>query len=62
MNDDELFTRMLYNGVVAMGMSPDDFWGMPIGLFLDLWTCHRQCLGLEKPRVSYSIDDLPSWV
>jgi hypothetical protein len=41
-----------------MGMTPDDFWLMPIGQFLDLWTCHKQWLGMEKPRRQATIDDV----
>jgi hypothetical protein len=48
---------MFYNAVVAMGMRPDDFWNLPIGLYLDLWTCHRQYLGWEKPQQYATIDD-----
>jgi hypothetical protein len=36
-NDAELFTRLYYYGTVQMGMSAEDYWIMPIGLFLDLW-------------------------
>ena len=56
--DAEVFTRLYYYGTVQMGMSPDDFWLMPIGLFLDLWTCHKQFLGIEKPRKNWRIDDI----
>jgi len=31
---------------------------MPIGLFLDLWACHKQWLGLEKPKREWTIDDV----
>lgn len=31
---------------------------MPIGLFLDLWACHKQFLGMEKPKQTFSIDDI----
>jgi len=41
-----------------MGMSADEFWLMPIGLFLDLWTCHKQWLGLEQPQREWTIDDV----
>jgi len=40
-----------------MGMSADEFWFMPIGLFLDLWTCNKQFLGMEKPKKNWTIDD-----
>lgn len=41
-----------------MGMGAEDFWLMPIGLFLDLWACHKQFLGMEKPKQTFSIDDI----
>ena len=41
-----------------MGMRAEDFWLMPIGLFFDLWCCHKQFLGLEKPKRNLSIDDV----
>ena len=41
-----------------MGMSEERFWLMPIGLFLDLWTCHKQWHGLEKPVREQTIDDV----
>ena len=58
MNDAETFTRLLYYGTVQMGMKPEEFWLMPIGLFLDLWCCHKQWLGLEKAVREQSIDDV----
>ena len=41
-----------------MGMEPDEFWHMPIGLFLDLMACHKQFLDIEKPVREQTIDDL----
>jgi hypothetical protein len=41
-----------------MGMSTDEFWLIPIGLFFDLWACHKQFLGLEKPKKIITIDDI----
>ncbi len=41
-----------------MSMSAEDFWLMPIGLFLDLWACHKQYLGIEKPMKNRTIDDV----
>ena len=58
MSDEETFTRLLYYGTVQMGMSEDRFWLMPIGLFLDLFCCHKQWLGLEKPVREQTIDDV----
>ncbi len=31
---------------------------MPFGLLLDLWTCHKQFLGIEKPHVEHFIDEV----
>jgi hypothetical protein len=56
-----LFTRLLYFGTVQLNRSEPDVWLMPIGKLLDLWTCHKQFLGMEKPRRELTIDDvLPS--
>lgn len=41
-----------------MGMGTEDFWLMPIGLFLDLWACHKQFIGMEKPKRMLTIDDI----
>ena len=42
----------------ALGMSDEKFWLIPIGLFLDLWACQKQFLGMEKPVREQSIDDM----
>jgi len=55
--DQETFTRLYYYGRVQMGMRPEEFWLMPIGLFLDLWACHKQWHGLEKAMRERTIDD-----
>lgn len=41
-----------------MSMTPDDFWYSPLGLFLDLWECHKQFTGISKPKVEVFIDDV----
>ena len=41
-----------------MRMAADDFWLTPLGLFMDLWACHKQWLGLEKPVREQTIDDI----
>ena len=41
-----------------MRMSADDFWLTPIGLFLDLWACHKQFMGMEKAHRELTIDDV----
>lgn len=58
MNDDELFTRFLYIGMVHLGLTEEETWLTPMGLLLDLWECHRQFLGIAKPKVQLYIDDI----
>ena len=58
MSDNEFFTRLYYYGTVQMGMNPDQFWLMPFGFFMDLWTCHKQFIGTEKPKQEVYIDDI----
>ncbi|GHU82895.1 hypothetical protein AGMMS50284_5510 [Clostridia bacterium] len=58
MSDAEIFTRLYYFGKVQMGLSDDEFWLMPFGLFMDLWACHKQWLGLEKAHRDVTIDDV----
>lgn len=57
-SDEETFTRLYYYGTVQMDMTPDDFWHCPLGLFLDLWECHKQFTGISKPKVEMFIDDV----
>jgi len=56
--DEATFTRLYYYGTVQMGMSADDFWLCPLGLFMDLWECHKQWHGLAKPKIKLFIDDV----
>jgi hypothetical protein len=56
--DGEIFTRLLYYGTVQMHMTAEQFWTTPLGLFLDLWACHKQFLNIEKPFKVASIDDV----
>ncbi|MDR2711658.1 MAG: hypothetical protein LBB91_00910 [Clostridiales bacterium] len=58
MNDAETFMRLYYYGTVQMHMTSEDFWLTSIGLFLDLWACHKQFLGLEKAHWGHSVDDI----
>jgi hypothetical protein len=41
-----------------MNMREIDFWLTPLGLFLDLWECHKQYVGIAKPKVERFIDDI----
>ena len=31
---------------------------MPLGLLLDLWECHKQFLGMAKPKREHFIDEI----
>jgi len=53
-----LFTRLLYYGTVHLRRSEEETWLMPIGLLMDLWECHKQYLGIAKPKVETFIDDV----
>jgi hypothetical protein len=57
-SDDELFTRLLYFGTVQLRRSEEETWLMPIGFLLDLWECHKQFLGISKPKRELTIDDV----
>jgi len=57
-NDDELFTRLLYYGTVQLGRSEEETWLTPLGLLMDLWECHKQFLGISKPRREVYIDEI----
>jgi hypothetical protein len=57
-SDSETFTHLYYYGKVQMGLADDEFWLMPLGLFLDLWACHKQFLGIEKAHRDANIDDV----
>jgi len=53
-----LFTRLFYYGTVQLGFPQNEVWLMPFGLLLDLWECHKQFLGLAKPKRELCIDDV----
>jgi len=53
-----LFTRLLYNGTVHLNRSEEETWLTPIGLLMDLWECHRQFLGMAKPKREMFIEDV----
>lgn len=58
MTDDELFTRLLYYGTVHLNRTEEEAWLTPIGLLMDLWECHRQFLGMAKPKREMFIDEI----
>jgi hypothetical protein len=48
----------MYYGTVHLNRSDDETWLMPVGLLLDLWECHRQFLGVAKPKRTLFIEDV----
>jgi hypothetical protein len=57
-NEEELFTRLLYYGTVHLNRTEEETWLTPLGLLMDLWECHKQFLGLSKQKREISIDDV----
>ena len=53
-----MFTRLLYAGTVHLNRSEEETWLTPLGLLLDLWECHKQYIGVAKPKVELFIDDV----
>lgn len=58
MSDAELFTRLLYYGTVQLNRSEEETWLLPFGLLMDLWECHKQFLGISKPKREVYIDEI----
>lgn len=56
--DEELFTRLFYYGTAQLHLPSEEVWLTPFGFLLDLWECHRQFLGMAKPKRELSIDDI----
>ena len=40
-----------------LNLSQDEVWLMPFGLLMDLWECHKQFMGIAKPKQVLTIDD-----
>lgn len=58
MSDDELFIRLFYYGTAQLHLTADEVWFMPFGELLDLWECHKQFIGIAKPKRERFIDDV----
>lgn len=56
--DAELFTRLFYYGIAQLGFTPEETMLLPFGLLLDLWECHKQFLGMARPKRELTIDDV----
>lgn len=57
-SDEELFTRLLYYGIAQLHLPMEETMLMPFGLLMDLWECHKQFMGLAKPKQELTIDDI----
>jgi hypothetical protein len=55
---EETFTRLYFYGHIVFSLSDAEFWTLPLGEFLDLWTCYKQFNGIEKPHREAFIDDI----
>jgi len=53
-----LFIRLIYYGTALLNRKEDEVWLMPLGYLMDLWECHKQFNGIEKPKQDVSIDDV----
>jgi len=53
-----LFTRLIYYGTVQLRRTEEETWLMSIGYLLDLWECHKQFLGIAKPKRELFIDEI----
>ena len=58
MSDDELFTRLIYNGLSHLHLTQSEIWLMPFGDLLDLIECYRQEHGMATPYVEHFIDEV----
>ena len=58
MNDDELFTRLFYYGTAQLHLASEEVWLMPFGFLPDLWECHKQFMGIAKPKREMYIDEV----
>lgn len=53
-----MFTRLLYYGIAQLHLSVEETMLMPFGLLMDLLECHKQFLGMAKPKRELTIDDV----
>ena len=58
MSDDELFTRLIYNGLAHLHLTEPEIWLTPFGELLDLIECYRQEIGLAVPYTEHFIDEI----
>ena len=48
----------MYYGVAQLHLSMDETMLTPFGLLMDPWECHKQFMGISKPRRELTIDDV----
>lgn len=49
---------LLHYCMVHLNRSEEETWLTPLGLLMDLWECHKQFLGLAKPKQEMFIDGI----
>ena len=50
--------REVRNTTIHLNRPEEEAWLMPIGQLMDYWECHKQYLGLAKPKAAIFIDDV----
>ncbi|WP_277673346.1 hypothetical protein [Piscibacillus halophilus] len=53
-----MFIRLIYYGTAQLNRREEEVWLMPMGYLMDLWECHKQYMGIAKPLMEVSIDDV----
>lgn len=55
--------RIIYYGTVQLNRREEEVWLMPIGYLMDLWECHKQFIGIAKPkRIAFIDEVIPEWL
>ena len=57
-NDAELFTWLFYYGTAQLRLGAEEVWLMQFVELLDLWECHKQFMGISKPKREADIDEV----
>nr|DAH29095.1 MAG TPA: hypothetical protein [Caudoviricetes sp.] len=44
--------------MAQLHLSSEEVWLMPFGFLMDLWECHKQFMGISKPKREADIDEV----
>ena len=58
MNDSELFTRLFYYGTAQLHLGSEEVWLMQIRIQSVMLECHKQFMGIAKPKREADIDEV----